>query len=339
MAVAYDKNTDYQALINKSVSAGDFGSAAQYEKQRNAKIVGEGLNTATTNNYTGYLPSTDYINAMYDNQKKSTLAGLEEAYNKNVAAVGQTYDAQKREVTGNADVQRKNMNELFAANGLNTGAVGQANLALGNQRTANLGNLSAAQAAKTADLKTTYQSEVQKAIAESDFDRANALYGEYQNEQERRRQAAEKEKATAQNQVDALLKMGVKPSDALVSQSGYSPDYVNQYYNAYLAQLNAVGGGGSGGSRRSSGGDGDSDDSNTDDTPISKTGSDAFYQQYVNNASAVNASKNMDKDTKTAYVNALSSQGLISKNTANKIVNSDTKKNSLVSGLSYGKYR
>lgn len=317
MAVSYDKNTDYQALINKSVGAGDFGSAAQYEKQRNAKIVGEGLNTATTNNYTGYLPSTDYINTMYDNQKKSTLAGLEEAYNKNVAAVGQTYDAQKREVTGNADVQRKNMNELFAANGLNTGAVGQANLALGNQRTANLGNLSAAQAAKTADLKTTYQSEVQKAIAESDFDRANALYGEYQNEQERRRQAAEKEKATAQNQVDALLKMGVKPSDALVAASGYSPDYVNQYYNAYLAQLQstASGGSGGGGGRRSGGGSGNGgtvDTTSEVTAPAtvastrrstnrdSRTAADGMtIQQVVNNMNGMTA------DKKSEYIKTL----------------------------------
>lgn len=59
MATTYNKNTDYQALINKAVASGDLTSAAKYEQQRNAKIADSGSTEyAQTNNYTGYLPKT-----------------------------------------------------------------------------------------------------------------------------------------------------------------------------------------------------------------------------------------------------------------------------------------
>ena len=47
----YDKDTDYQALINRSVESGDYTAAAIYEQQRNAKIAGEGLDVAPTGKY------------------------------------------------------------------------------------------------------------------------------------------------------------------------------------------------------------------------------------------------------------------------------------------------
>lgn len=48
----YDKNVDYAALMNQAAAKGDYQSAAQYEQQRNAKIIGEGMDTrGITNNY------------------------------------------------------------------------------------------------------------------------------------------------------------------------------------------------------------------------------------------------------------------------------------------------
>lgn len=52
----YDKNTDYQALMDDAAQRGDYTSAAIYEQQRNAKITGEGLDYAPTANYEQYLP-------------------------------------------------------------------------------------------------------------------------------------------------------------------------------------------------------------------------------------------------------------------------------------------
>lgn len=56
MKYKYDKDTDYQALIDKAVQGGDYASAAIYEQQRNAKITGEGLDFAPTGKYEQYLP-------------------------------------------------------------------------------------------------------------------------------------------------------------------------------------------------------------------------------------------------------------------------------------------
>lgn len=65
MAVYKDQdelmNTDWQAKINDAVSKGDYTSAAQYEQARNEKINASGNSKySTTNNYSGWLDTTDY---------------------------------------------------------------------------------------------------------------------------------------------------------------------------------------------------------------------------------------------------------------------------------------
>lgn len=63
----YDKNVDYQKLINQDVQAQDWRSAAIHEAQRNEKIRGEGAaEYQTTNHYADYLPRTDQINSGMD---------------------------------------------------------------------------------------------------------------------------------------------------------------------------------------------------------------------------------------------------------------------------------
>ena len=96
------------------------------------------------------VPKTEeaYINDIYDRQKESTLRTLKSAYDSNVASIDEaikaleasSYEA-KRETAGNAAITRQRLNEAFAANGLNTGAVGQANLALLNQKAENLNQI------------------------------------------------------------------------------------------------------------------------------------------------------------------------------------------------------
>ena len=58
--MSYNKDTDYQSKIDEAVKNGDYKSAALYEKTRNEKIDGENLNYEKTNNYSGWLDSTDY---------------------------------------------------------------------------------------------------------------------------------------------------------------------------------------------------------------------------------------------------------------------------------------
>lgn len=73
------------------------------------------------------------------------------------------------------------------------------------------------------------------------LDRDNLDYGRYQD-------AA----GLAQSQVETMLGMGVRPSDDLISQSGFSKEYID----AILSKFAPSGGGGSSGGSRGSGGRG-----------------------------------------------------------------------------------
>lgn len=60
--MAYDKNKDYQAEIDKAVSEKNYKSAAELEQQRNEKIKGEGITGyQPTNQYGGYIGKVDGI--------------------------------------------------------------------------------------------------------------------------------------------------------------------------------------------------------------------------------------------------------------------------------------
>ena len=165
------------------------------------------------------VPKTEeaYINDIYDRQKESTLRTLKSAYDSNVASIDtakkaldtNSYEA-KREVAGDAAITRQRLNEAFAANGLNTGAVGQANLALLNQKAANLNKIDLAtqQAqqeydAQKAALMRTYQAEVKSAIQQNDADKAKALYAAWK-EQQAKIFAEEQAKKLAEEQAKAL---------------------------------------------------------------------------------------------------------------------------------------
>ena len=145
------------------------------------------------------VPKTEeqYINKIYDTQKESTLRTLKSAYNNNVSALDtastntneNAYEA-KRQSAGDAAITRQRLNETFAANGLNTGAVGQANLALLNQKAANLNDIETARVqaqrefdAQRAALMQTYQAEVKSAIQQNDADKAAALYAAWKEQQ------------------------------------------------------------------------------------------------------------------------------------------------------------
>ena len=165
------------------------------------------------------VPKTEeaYINDIYDRQKESTLRTLKSAYDSNVASIDtakkaldtNSYEA-KRKVAGDAAITRQRLNEAFAANGLNTGAVGQANLALLNQKAANLNKINLAQQqaqqeydAQKAALMQTYQAEVKSAIQQNDADKAKALYAAWK-EQQAKIYAEEQAKKLAEEQAKAL---------------------------------------------------------------------------------------------------------------------------------------
>ena len=57
--VSYDTEIDYKKQYDQAVANGDYVLAAAIEKTRNAKIDGEGLNFAKTNNYSGYASPSE----------------------------------------------------------------------------------------------------------------------------------------------------------------------------------------------------------------------------------------------------------------------------------------
>lgn len=145
------------------------------------------------------VPKTEeaYINDIYNRQKESTLRTLKSAYDNNLSSIDtarkaldtNAYEA-KRDAAGDAAITRQRLNETFAANGLNTGAVGQANLALLNQKAANLNKIDLAKQqaqqeydAQKAALMQTYQAEVKSAIQQNDAQKAQALYAAWKEQQ------------------------------------------------------------------------------------------------------------------------------------------------------------
>ena len=183
------------------------------------------------------VPKTEeaYINDIYNRQKESTLRTLKSAYDSNVASIDtakkaldtNSYEA-KREAAGDAAITRQRLNEAFAANGLNTGAVGQANLALLNQKAANLNKIDLARQqaqqeydAQKAALMQTYQAEVKSAIQQNDAQRAQALYAAWKEQQAQANAlAAAQAKALAVKQTRSTSSGSRKSSGSKKSSSG-----------------------------------------------------------------------------------------------------------------------
>ncbi len=134
----------------------------------------------------------DYINRLHDAALQAQLEKLEAAYAENLseldsgeAEVEDTYTEQKRQTTGEAEKQAANWRELANAYGLNSGAIGQAALAQGNQLQSSLHVLESAQAAAQAEiqrqrtlLQQEYESQIAEALAENELSRAEMLYEE-----------------------------------------------------------------------------------------------------------------------------------------------------------------
>ena len=110
--VKYDKNTDYQAAINSAVAAKDYAAAAQYEKLRNAKIQGEGLNYEQTNQYASYLPeSQKSYNGVDYNTAVDYMAKIQDAVKRGDYAAAAQYEKQR-----NAKIQGEGLQNFETTN-------------------------------------------------------------------------------------------------------------------------------------------------------------------------------------------------------------------------------
>lgn len=135
------------------------------------------------------------INDLYDAKKQSQLQQLESAYQASRSEAeaardklpGQ-YQQQANDLAAQYERNRRNFNIQAAGAGLNSGTASQTALAQNSAYQRDMGALRTAQAdAMTeadrgiAELERQYQANVSSAIADNDYQRAQALLNEYNN--------------------------------------------------------------------------------------------------------------------------------------------------------------
>ena len=134
----------------------------------------------------------ELIRKMYESNLNSNKSQLESDYNQNLSdlgaeesKLGQIYYEQQRQAQAESDRNRQAFQEYANARGLNSGTGGQAELARGNQLSANLNALRQSEAEKRAEVERQrqllgqqYQKAIQKAQADNDLNLAKALYEE-----------------------------------------------------------------------------------------------------------------------------------------------------------------
>ena len=242
--VEYDSGTDYMKKIYQAFGKGDYTAASQYERQRNAKIDGEGLPNAKTN-YT-YTPQ-------YDTQ-------INELFNKLLNRESFSYDTETDPLYKLYREQYINQGRLAMQDTMGqaaalTGGYGSSySQAVGQQQyDAYLQKLNSVVPELYQLAYSRYQDEgdelkdqynMYMAKDAQDYDRAQINYAQLQSQMN-----------AAADQVKAILEVGGSPSADLVLRSGLSDEYVQtlkNYYAQLAAQTAARSGGSSGGGGGSS---------------------------------------------------------------------------------------
>lgn len=133
--------------------------------------------------------AAEYVNRMFDAKEQANLNALRTAFDQNVltldasrAPVEREFNDARNQAAAQSAVQRANFHEFAAGRGLNSGAGGQAYLAMNNALQGNLSNLRQQEAESIAainlertKLETTYRNDV----AAGNLARAQALYEDF----------------------------------------------------------------------------------------------------------------------------------------------------------------
>ena len=289
----YDTQTDYASLMEKAAASGDYTSAARYEKLRNAKIKGEGLDYETSDYYSKYLPENRYA---YDPSKNDAYQRANDQataiYDKIMNRGEFSYDVNK-------DKLYQQYRDLYAqmGRGAMEDTMGQAAALTGGYGSTYSQN--AGQQAYNAYLQklnevvpelynaayNRYNQEGQDlmnlySMARSNADSAyerdyNQWYNRLQLERSDEdttynRQQTEEQKKLAQEEMDYERKQnawsrlsslitttGYQPSNEEMAAAGMSANeaaYLRQYYQQQKAAASNKSGGSGGGSRRSGSG-------------------------------------------------------------------------------------
>lgn len=184
--------------------------------------------------------ASQYIRDMYAQQAAAQLAALKSAYEQNVLdyqaqddLISAEAQRQRNQAAAQNELQRMYMNEMGIAHGLNTGATGQLALAQSMALQGNLANIGTQEQQSLSDsalerskLKAQYSAAVDQAVAQNNYELANALYHEYV----RQDNLAQQKAAAALEQQNWLAKFNYqKEQDALAQQNWQAQfDYQKQ---------------------------------------------------------------------------------------------------------------
>ena len=133
-----------------------------------------------------------YLVQMHEAKKQAAMAELKNAYDNSVAeldraetGLAEGYQAARNETAGAHEQERRNFAEFAAANGLNSGAAGQAELTRGVTLQNNMNDIRTAEASAMADLtlqraqaETEYNAAIAQAEYTGEYELAAALYEE-----------------------------------------------------------------------------------------------------------------------------------------------------------------
>lgn len=289
----YDTQTDYASLMEKAAASGDYTSAARYEKLRNAKIKGEGLDYETSDYYSKYLPENRYA---YDPSKNDAYQRANDQataiYDKIMNRGEFTFDLNKDKLYQQyrdlyAQMGRSAMEDTMGQAAALTGGYGSTYSQNAGQQAYNayLQKLNEVVPELYNAAYNRYNQEGQDlmnlySMARSNADSAyerdyNQWYNRLQLERgdedtAYNRQQTEEQKKLVQEETDYERKQNAwSRLSSLITTTGYQPSgeelaaagmssneaaYLRQYYQQQKAAASNKSGGSGGGSRRSGSG-------------------------------------------------------------------------------------
>lgn len=236
-------NSDLSGLLSGTLSGGASGGGS---------TGGSGSTGGTSGGGSGYDLS-EWLKKQYASALEGELAGLKDAYEKNNARLDDEearlsgiYDPQRNRIAAQNALAKRVWDERAAANGLSSGANGQAELARSSVMQRDLASIGEEEANARADvslrkknLTIEYTNAITQARANGQAELAKALYNELVRVQglEREDQIRESEKALKQAQAkmeyDLALKQ-MEANSAASSQPTVKPSLTaSQAYTAY----------------------------------------------------------------------------------------------------------
>lgn len=191
------------------------------------------------NAYQNYADSSrgQTIGGMYDAQTQAELAGLKATYDQNLSnqqyardQISGAYQGSANNLQAQYERNRRNLNTAAAANGINTGAGSQQQLALNSNFQRDYGALKGQEAQAItdaeramADLKVQYQNAIQQANAQGDYRKMAALLDDYNTQYNNMLQQAQ-------------LLASYGDFSGFSTIPGYTEQQINNMRNTWIAQ-------------------------------------------------------------------------------------------------------